>query len=510
MALFIGRRTDYHKQAEEEPVRTIFIIMDSLNRHYLRCYGGDLAITPNIDRLAERGTVFDNHYAGSLPCMPARREMMTGRVNFLETPWSPIQPWDECLPALMREQRGVYSHMITDHYHYFHAGGEGYNTVFSSWEFQRGQEGDIWRPLVEEPPKPEGARGLEGPCRWGYWRNQTYDPKQRDEDYPTPQCFMRALDFIDRNRETDNWHLHLEVFDPHEPFDCPQKYLEKYGDRWDRYHFTWPLYGRLDPETDDEEVIGHIRNCYGGTLTMADHWLGRLMEKLDEHGMWDDTVVVLTTDHGHMIGERSYWGKQVMPFYNELAHIPLIVCAPGTEGGGRVQTALTTTIDLMPTFMDLHGVPVPEHVQGRSLRHLLDIDEPHHEAVIYGSFARDVCLTDGHYSYFRQAREDSWTHLHTMVPRGGREFHPLERLEVEYGYFLEYPSARGYPQLRWKEPSQKALDSPEFHMLFDLDRDPDQQQPMRDPAREHELATKLRAKLSEFEAPDCQYERLAL
>ena len=169
-------------------MRTIFIIMDSLNRHYLRCYGNEFAITPNINRLAQRGTVFDNHFAGSLPCMPARREMLTGRVNFLETPWSPVQPWDECLPTMLREQRGVYSHMITDHYHYFHSGGEGYNTIYSSWEFLRGQEGDTWRPLVEEPPKPEGARGLEGPCRWGYWRNQTYAPMERDEDYSTPRA----------------------------------------------------------------------------------------------------------------------------------------------------------------------------------------------------------------------------------------------------------------------------------------------------------------------------------
>ena len=123
-------------------MRTIFVIMDSLNRHYLRCYGNEFAITPNIDRLAQRGTVFDNHFAGSLPCMPARREMLTGRVNFLETPWSPVQPWDECLPTMLRERRDVYSHMITDHYHYFHSGGEGYNTIYNSWEFLRGQEGD--------------------------------------------------------------------------------------------------------------------------------------------------------------------------------------------------------------------------------------------------------------------------------------------------------------------------------------------------------------------------------
>ena len=491
-------------------MRTIFVIMDSLNRHYLRCYGNAFAITPNIDRLAQRGTVFDNHFAGSLPCMPARREMLTGRVNFLETPWSPVQPWDECLPTMLREQRGVYSHMITDHYHYFHSGGEGYNTIYSSWEFLRGQEGDTWRPLVQEPPKPDGARGLEGPCRWGYWRNQTYAPMERDQDYSTPRCFERALDFIDRNHDAEDWHLHLEAFDPHEPFDCPARYRELYDDRWDRYHFSWPLYGRLDPELDDEETVRHIRACYGGALTMADHWLGKLLDKLDEHGMWDDTVVVLTTDHGHILGEHGYWGKMQMALYDELAHIPLIVCAPGGAGGGRVQRALTTTIDLMPTFLELHGMAAPEQVQGRSLCHLLAADADHHEAVLYGGFGKDVCLTDGRYRYFRQALPDSWVHHHTMMPRGSQDFLAVNRLQMEYGYFLKYPSDRGYPQLRWRQPSEAALDAPDFNLLFDGKTDPGQQRPLRDTVVEKRLAALLRNRLTAVEAPDCQYQRLGL
>ena len=85
-------------------MRTIFILMDSLNRHYLNSYGTSWIQTPNVDRLARQGTVFENHYCGSLPCMPARREMMTGKLNFLETPWGPIEPWDDCLPVLLRRK----------------------------------------------------------------------------------------------------------------------------------------------------------------------------------------------------------------------------------------------------------------------------------------------------------------------------------------------------------------------------------------------------------------------
>ena len=139
-------------------MRTIHILFDSLNRHYLSAYNPDAWIkTPNIDRLAARGRTFEKHFVGSLPCMPARREMMTGRLNFLEDGWSPMMPWDVAMPKIMH-QNGIYSHLITDHYHYFHAGGDGYHTAFKSWEFIRGQENDVWRPVIPQPEAPEGPQ----------------------------------------------------------------------------------------------------------------------------------------------------------------------------------------------------------------------------------------------------------------------------------------------------------------------------------------------------------------
>ena len=103
-------------------MRTIFILMDSLNRHMLPAYGNDWVKTPHIDRLVARGLVFDKHYCGSMPCMPALRDMMTGRLNFLETGWGPLEPWDDVLPSLLRKAHDVYCHMITDHCHYFNSG----------------------------------------------------------------------------------------------------------------------------------------------------------------------------------------------------------------------------------------------------------------------------------------------------------------------------------------------------------------------------------------------------
>ena len=483
-------------------MKTLFIMLDSLNRHYLPLYGGSQVQTPNIDRLAARGLTFDNHFCCSMPCMPARRDLYTGHISFLETPWSPIQPWDDCLQPELRRQKGTYSHMITDHYHYFHSGGECYLNQFNSWEFQRGQEGDVWRPLVDlpEPPKFHGKNNR------AYWANRHFMDTERDEDYSTPQCFMRAMDFLDNNHGTDNWHLHLECFDPHEPFACPKKYRDMYDDTWDddALHFDWPNYA---PSEEDAEAVAHIRKCYAGTLTMADVWLGKLLDKMDEYNLWQDTVIVLSTDHGHLLGEHGYWAKNYMFDYKELVHIPMVVCAPGTEA--RRVEALTSTIDLMPTFMELHGGELPPHVQGRSLCHLLEREETHHDAVLYGYFGKDLNLTDGRYTYCRQALPDYTVHHHTAMPCNFASFHGREQLaNAELGTFL--PSAHGVPHYRFSVPSNHHHNAADFNPIYDIVADPLQQNPLRDDVLETRLAQQMGALLDHYDAPACQRLRMGL
>ena len=104
-------------------MKALFIVLDTIRRDYLRAYGNAWVHTPNIDRLAARGIVFDNHWVGSLPCMPARREFMTGRYNFIYRGWGPIEPYDDVLPSELR-RGGTFTHLLTDHDHYFELGGE--------------------------------------------------------------------------------------------------------------------------------------------------------------------------------------------------------------------------------------------------------------------------------------------------------------------------------------------------------------------------------------------------
>lgn len=484
-------------------MKTIFIIMDSLNRHYLHAYGDSRIHTPNLDRLVDRGVVFDSHYAGSLPCMPARREMFTGRLNFLEAPWGPIEPWDDCLPVELRQQQKVYCHIITDHYHYFHSGGEAYHTLFDSWEFERGQEGDLWHPLVKEPELPE----FRGKNRRAYWVNRKFYDLERDEDYPTPRCFMRAIDFLEHNGREDNWHLHLELFDPHEPFVCPKKYLDMYDDEWNvGYHFDWPDYQAV---TEGEDAVTHIWKSYAGVLTMADVWLGKFLDKMDEMDLWKDTVLIFTTDHGHLLGEHGYWAKNYTFDYEELVHIPLIICTPETAFSHRRVSALTATMDLMPTILALHGAKAPDQVRGVSLLPLLTEEQRLHDAVLYGYFGKDVNLFDGRYTYCRQPIKGSRVYCHTLMPRGYSGFFDRKQLaEAEYGCFLNYSG--GIPQLRIPLTSHRHVDAPEHSLIYDVLQDPEQQFPILDEALEKRLADQMRELLARYDSPECQWERLGL
>ena len=481
-------------------MRSIVILMDSLNRRFLEVYGNDWVRTPNISRFAARAAVFDNHWAGSLPCMPARRDMMTGRLTFLEAPWGPIEPYDDCLPVELRN-RGVHTHLITDHYHYFEVRGAHYHTLFSTWEFHRGQEGDPWIGQVRDPEIPP----FYGKNRRQDWINRNWI--RNEEDFPGPKCFRSAIDFLELNKDEDNWHLHLEVFDPHEPFYVPASYKELYPDDWDEYVFDWPKYERVQ---QPPEAIRHARNRYAALLTMTDHWFGKFLDAMDAYDMWKDTAVILTTDHGLLLGEHGFWMKNYMPVYNEIAHIPFLYYHPEMPGNGRRIRSLTSTIDLMPTVLELHGAPTPPHVQGHSLTGLLREETPLRDAVLYGYFGKEINVTDGRYTYFREPVPGSLAY-HYTAHTAAAIHQPSRRQDfarAEVGRFL--PHTYGIPVFRLPVPSARAEGALPFHAVYDLETDYAQEHPIHGGPIEEMMVEKLVRLLKAYGAPREHFERLDL
>ncbi|MDF3706605.1 sulfatase-like hydrolase/transferase, partial [Enterobacter hormaechei] len=174
-------------------MKAIILLFDSLNKHYLPPYGDVITQAPNFQRLAAHAVTFNNSYVGSMPCMPARRELHTGRYNFLHREWGPLEPFDDSMPELLKKA-GVYTHLISDHLHYWEDGGGNYHNRYNSWEIVRGQEGDSWKGSVADPVIPEVLRvpqkqtggGVSGPWRQD-WVNRGYI--REEADFPQTRVF---------------------------------------------------------------------------------------------------------------------------------------------------------------------------------------------------------------------------------------------------------------------------------------------------------------------------------
>lgn len=509
-------------------MRVVFILADSFNRRFMRTYGAEeVMYTPNIDRLAEKSVVFDNHWCGSAPCMPARRDIMTGRLNFLDRPWGGIEPFDITLTSLLKTNN-VYSHMETDHFHYVEPGGENYFCDFTSWNIHRGAEHDTinWGPDITGVPKanpPKGYVGLYSP-------SYTETKKKYDgvaARYSTPRTYTAAAEWLEKNKNADNFFLWVEGFDPHEPFDVPAEYMDMYED--DGYKNSdctyWPKYETADHYSDEQ--IRHFRKRYKALATMTDAYIGKLLDVLDRNNMWDDTAVIFTTDHGFMLGEHGFMAKCVMPDYNEVFHIPLMVHIPKIEPA-RV-AALTQNIDLFPTILELFDVDLSlckNKLHGKSLLPLICGKQTRiHDKLLFGVYAKTVNVTDGRYVYMRKAisKDNQPLYIYGSMMSILNKYIGHDTMDsknfehIEMGRFLSWTN---YPV--YKVPTEYVYWGNyclEFslvnnyvpsNLLFDLKIDYAQNHPCQDEKIEAYMVQLLKDGMKEYDSPIEQFERLGL
>ena len=308
------------------------VMFDSLSRHMLPPYGCDWTHAPNFERLAARSATFDTSYVGTVPCVPARRDLDTGRLNFLHQPAGPLEPFDDSMPELLTRS-GTYTHLATDHLHYWHEGGHNYNTKYRSWELFRGQAGDPGIGQVADPPIPDNINGKSDRQDWV---NRCHAASE--EAQSGSQTFEAGVDFIRRNHGEDNWFLQIECFDPHELFFCHRRYQELYNDDYDGPVYDWPAYEQLSRQSPEQ--IEHLRRQYGALLSACDTRLGDVLDEMDAHQMWADTMLMLWTDHGLMLGEHGCLGKNYQPSYEELARTPFFLWDPRSGKSGERRSAL--------------------------------------------------------------------------------------------------------------------------------------------------------------------------
>lgn len=489
-------------------MRAIMVMFDSLNRKMLPNYGGVGVHAPNFERLAARTVTFDNCYGGSMPCMPARRELHTGRYNFLHRSWGPLEPFDDSVPGMLTAA-GVHTHLATDHQHYWEDGGATYHNRYSTYEFFRGQEGDPWKGQVAEPEIPESL-GATQQLKKKLWRQDWVNRAHLADkaDHPQTRTFDAGVEFIETNRGEDSWFVQIETFDPHEPFFSYAEYKAHYADvAYDGPHFDWPDYAKV---TEVPEAVEHARAEYAALLTMCDESLGRVLDLMDAHDMWDDTMLIVCTDHGFMLGEHGWWGKNVQPWYDETIHNPLFVWDPRLGAAGERRDELVQTIDIGPTLLDVFGLEPTSRMQGAPLSRVVAERAPVREHGLFGVFGGHVCITDGRYVYMRASATPQNQPLseHTLMPTVMTGFFSPDQLR-NARLVDPLPFTQGMPVL--KTPAQAWVSPYAFGtQLFDLDVDPDQQAPLRDAELERRLAGALRDELIAADAPHEQFERLGL
>jgi arylsulfatase A-like enzyme len=503
------------------PKNAVVVLLDSLNRHMVGAYGSREFATPNLDRFAARALRFERHYSGSLPCMPARHDILCGALDFLWKPWGSIELWEQPITVALHEA-GVTTMLVSDHPHLFESGGENYHTDFTAWEYERGHENDPWKTR----PDPSWT----GAPAWDATGNLVMSERQYElsrgyfrgeEDFPGPRVMAKAASWLDQAAGYhDRFMLFVDEFDPHEPFDAPEQYMRLYDDSWHGPHLIWPPYAvkAVGRGIMDERQARQVRACYGAKLTMIDHHFGRLLDAIDRNDLWKDTAVFVLTDHGHYLGEKDIWGKPGVPMYETLGHIPLMVSWPGVMPG--TSPALTTSVDIHSTLCDMFGVTAEHRTHGVSLRPVIEGRAPSvREHLLAGVWGREVHVIDKRYKYARAPRAQNfplsmWSNRWSSMPLGhavkGYRFPvPDDRAVLDRMPGSRIPVIRQPFQPGDMVPYWAATRFSGNH-LYDLETDPGEDENRRGEARERDYADLLRQALLKVEAPDDQLVRLGL
>jgi len=351
----------------------IVIVSDTMRRDHLGCYGNDWISTPHIDAFARKAIVFDRAYSASFPTVPHRRDLLTGRFTATYTGWAPLSQ-DEVVLAEVLAGSGYVSMMVCDCPHILE-NGYHYDRGFDGFEWIRGQESDRWKTYPEAPEHPcdpAKIRNAEGLQR--LHRRNVAD-RRYEADTFVARTMAAAARWLEDNYRWDRFFLYVDTFDPHEPWDAPQWYVDMYDPGYTGQVVDYPLYSKVDFLTEAE--LKHCRALYAAEVTLVDRWVGLLLQKIEDLGLLEDTVVIFTTDHGFLHGEHDIIGKALIspgsfsyiPLYEEINHIPLIVHYPGVEP--RRSQAIVQPTDIMPTLVQLADAHDPGTMHGRSFAEVL-------------------------------------------------------------------------------------------------------------------------------------------
>lgn len=358
----------------ERPYNILFLMCDDLNTN-LGCYSHWQVESPNLDRLAARGTLFSNAHCQYPLCGPSRASMMTGlypdqTLMTGNAVYVRRHTPDVVTLSQYFRRRGYFATRIGKIYHYnvpLHVGTSGHDDP-ESWDYTINPRGRDRDELDETFTIQAGRYG--GTLSW-------LAAEGSDDEQTDGIAAIEAMERLEHHAQSDEpFFLAVGLYRPHTPYTSPRPYFERYPTDSvrvptipDGYYDTLPQparnsVARRDQVNLEERLKREALQAYYASITFADRQLGRILDKLEETGLADRTIIVFTSDHGYHMGEHGHFQK--MTLFNDATQVPLIIAVPGLTHGERAATG-AELIDLYPTLVELCGYDRPEHLSGVSL-----------------------------------------------------------------------------------------------------------------------------------------------
>lgn len=385
-------------------MRILYIDIDTLRPDHLGCYGYHRRTSPNIDALADSACVFENVHASDVPCLPSRTALLTGRFGIHNGVVN--HGGTDADPVMDGAGREFWSSLQLDSFP-TRLKGAGLKTASIS-SFAQRHSAFHWYAGIDEAINV-GKFGME-----------TAD-----------EVYALASDWLSRNGQQDNWYLHVHMWDPHTPYRAPEDYGEPFADEpvpawlddsvrarhWQQCgphsaqeangfaprEKALQRYPRQPQQIPDMAAVRQMFDGYDTGVLMADEYVGRLLNLLADLDIDDDTVVMISSDHGETLGELNVYGDHQTA--DQLTtRVPLILHWPDRLPAARYQ-AKHYQVDIAATLLELLGQAVPERWDGESFAPALLAGQDQGREFLVLSQAAWACQ--------RGVRFDDWLYLHT-------------------------------------------------------------------------------------------------
>jgi len=389
-------------------VNLLLVILDSLRRDHVGCYGNDWIETPSLDAFSKESFIFESAFPESLPTIPVRRAIHTGKRTFPFKNYKPVKgdhvkvygwqpiPEDQTTLAEILRHHGYRTAFITDTYHQFKP-SMNFHRGFDEWRWLRGQESDAFNSNLAasvEKHLSSSGKGNKKLLR-KYLANTA--GRREEKDWFAPKVFSEGMRWLRENRSAEKFFLCVDSFDPHEPWDPPQPYVDLYDPEYEGKEVITPMY-RDWREYLSEDELRHMRALYAGEVTMVDRWFGKLIGVLDELELKENTLIVVISDHGHQLGEHGFTGKVPRGLYPELMEIPLIIRTPQGEGQGKHVSPLVYNHDIFPTILSFLELVVPDPPDGIDLKGVMLGESSRTRPYVTSGFNNYSWITDEKYT----------------------------------------------------------------------------------------------------------------